>query len=80
MEDAWVLKAHLANSFEERAEAFLKLRVLNPANEMANASLASWRELADKAAAARPKAEEVSAPGEVETAAEMESAIKSFSA
>ena len=48
MEDAWILKAHLANSFEDRAECFLKLRVLNPENEMANASLASWRRLADK--------------------------------
>jgi CheY-like chemotaxis protein len=57
LEDAWVLKSHLANSFEERAECFLKLRVLNPDNEMAKANLASWRGLADLLAA-HPKAEE----------------------
>jgi len=48
MEDAWVLKSHLAESFEERAECFLKLSALNPDNEMAKANLASWRMLADK--------------------------------
>jgi CheY-like chemotaxis protein len=47
MEDAWVLRSHLAGSFEERAECFLKLRALNPDNEMAKANLASWRMLAD---------------------------------
>jgi CheY-like chemotaxis protein len=52
MEDAWVLKAHLAASFEERAECFLKLRVINPENELARASLASWRTLAGKRRAA----------------------------
>ena len=57
MEDAWVLKSHLATSFEERAECFLKLRVLNPENEMAKANLASWRMLADKLTD-QPKAEE----------------------
>ena len=58
LEDAWVLKSHIANSFEERAECFLKLRGLNPDNEMANANLASWRMLADKVNGS-PKAEEV---------------------
>lgn len=58
MEDAWVLKSHLAESFEERAECFLKLSVLNPENEMAKANLASWRMLADKRAD-QPKTEEV---------------------
>ncbi len=58
LEDAWVLRSHIANSFEERAECFLKLRALNPENEMANANLASWRMLADKLAGL-PKAEEV---------------------
>ncbi len=57
MEDAWVLKSHIAGSFEERAECFLKLRALNPENEMARANLASWRMLADKVAE-QPKAEE----------------------
>lgn len=57
MEDAWVLKSHLANSFEERAECFLKLRVVNPENEMAKANLASWRMLADKLSD-QPKTEE----------------------
>jgi len=65
MEDAWVLKSHLAESFEERAECFLKLSVLNPENEMAKANLASWRMLADKLAE-QPKAEE-SAEFAVET-------------
>src|SRR5215204_1740001 len=59
MEDAWVLKSHLAASFEERAECFLKLRTLNPENEMAKACLASWRMLADKRAE-QPETEEVS--------------------
>lgn len=58
IEDAWVLKSHLAVSFEERAECFLKLRVLNPENEMAKANLASWRMLADKLSD-QPKTEEV---------------------
>ncbi len=58
LEDAWVLKSHIANSFEERAECFLKLRVLNPENEMAKANLASWRMLADKVAGL-PKADAV---------------------
>ena len=56
LEDAWVLKSHLAGSFEERAECFLKLCALNPENEMAKANLASWRMLADQLAA-QPKAE-----------------------
>lgn len=59
MEDAWILKAHLAASFEDRSECFLKLRALNPENEMANAALASWRALADKRAE-QPATEEVS--------------------
>jgi CheY-like chemotaxis protein len=58
LEDAWVLKSHLAGSFEERAECFLKLRALNPENEMAKANLASWRMLADKLVE-QPQAEAV---------------------
>ncbi len=60
MEDAWVLKSHIADSFEERAECFLKIRALNPENEMANANLASWRMLADKLGE-RAKTEELPA-------------------
>jgi CheY-like chemotaxis protein len=72
LEDAWVLKSHLATSFEERAECFLKLRVLNPENEMAKANLASWRTLADKVAAL-PKAEETpEAPAKVSAEAYVE--------
>lgn len=51
LEDAWVLKAHLAESFEERAECMLKLRALNPENEMARVCLASWRALIERGAA-----------------------------
>ncbi len=69
IEDAWVLKSHLADSFEERAECFLKLSVLNPENEMAKANLASWRMLADKRAE-QPKAAEV-AESAVEERAEV---------
>lgn len=59
-EDALILKAHLAESFEERAECLLKLRAVNADNEMANACLASWRMLADKrAAVVEPPAEVV---------------------
>lgn len=66
MEDAWVLKSHIAGSFEERAECFLKLRALNPENEMARANLASWRMLADKLAE-QPQAEhDFSAESETE--------------
>lgn len=61
MEDAWILKAHIAASFEERSECFLKLRALNPENELANAALASWKTLADKRVA-KPAAQEVSEP------------------
>jgi CheY-like chemotaxis protein len=60
MEDAWVLKSHIADSFEDRAECFLKLSALNPENEMAKANLASWRMLADLRAE-QPKAEEEAA-------------------
>jgi len=49
LEDAWVLKAHLSTSFEERAEALLKITNLNPENEMARACLASWRALSESA-------------------------------
>jgi CheY-like chemotaxis protein len=65
LEDAWVLKSHLANSFEERAECFLKLRVLNPENEMAKANLASWRMLADKLSDQPKAAESVEAAAEL---------------
>lgn len=58
MEDGWILKSHIAESFEERAECFLKISALNPENEMAKANLASWRMLADKLAEQQPKAEE----------------------
>ena len=57
MEDAWVLKSHLAASFEERAECFLKMRALNPENDLARAALASWRELSEKLVD-EPQAEE----------------------
>ncbi len=69
MEDAWVLKSHLAESFEERAECFLKLSVLNPENEMAKANLASWRMLADLRAE-QPKADEVAEFSNQEAVAE----------
>lgn len=58
LEDAWILKSHLASSFEDRAECFLQLRAINPENEMAKANLASWRMLADKVAT-QPKMESV---------------------
>ena len=78
LEDAWVLKSHLAGSFEERAECFLKLRVLNPENEMAKVNLASWRMLAELLAEL-PKAEETSvAVAAVEIVEAVESAEVSF--
>jgi CheY-like chemotaxis protein len=57
LEDAWVLKSHLANSFEERAECFLKLRALNPENELAAANLSSWHTLSNKLAEFPPPPE-----------------------
>lgn len=48
VEDAWILKAHLAESFEERAESLLKLRAVNPENELARVCLASWRSLTER--------------------------------
>jgi twitching motility two-component system response regulator PilG len=61
LEEAWVLKAHLADSFEERAESLLRIRALNPENEMARASLASWRQIVDVSATANTGAEEFAA-------------------
>lgn len=59
LEEAWVLKAHLAGSFEERAESLLKVSALNPENELAKASLASWRMFVEKAAPPVKDAEEL---------------------
>lgn len=71
--DAWVLKSHIAATFEERAESLLKIREIDPENEYARAALASWRELAEKqprdvevAAVAEEPAEELAAEDEVE--------------
>lgn len=64
LEEAWVLKSHLAASFDERAECFVQILALNPDHEMAKASVASWRMLAEKAAS-QPKPEELSTATQV---------------
>ena len=43
LEEAWILKAYLADSFSEKVTAFEKVLTLNPENEMAAAGLASLR-------------------------------------
>lgn len=50
MESAWVLKSHLATSFNEKVECFEKILEFNPANEMAKANLDSLRAMVEKAA------------------------------
>ncbi len=40
-EDAWVLKSHLANGFDEKIEAFKRVLEINPSNLSAKASLES---------------------------------------
>ena len=62
-EDAWVLRSHLANGFEEKIEAFKKILEINPDNVSAKASLESLTSIMDAVA---PKVvEEAVAPVEV---------------
>ena len=43
LEDAWILKSYLTNSFDEKLECFEKVLEVNPANETAQASINSLR-------------------------------------
>ena len=43
IEDAWILKSYLTNSFDEKLEYFEKVLEINPANETAQASVNSLR-------------------------------------
>ena len=48
LEAAWILKAHLANSFAEKAECFEKILEFNPESEAAKANLSSLQLLLEK--------------------------------
>lgn len=43
LEDAWVLKSYLTNSFDEKLEYYEKVLEINPTNETAQASVNSLR-------------------------------------
>lgn len=60
-EDAWVLKSHLANGFEEKIEAFKRVLEINPSNLSAKASLDSLTSIMDAVApkVSEPVVEEV---------------------
>lgn len=53
MEEAWILKSYLADSFSEKITCFEKVLTLNPENEMAISGLASLREMMAKTEAKR---------------------------
>jgi CheY-like chemotaxis protein/Tfp pilus assembly protein PilF len=48
MEEAWILKSYLADSFSEKITCFEKVLTLNPENEMAISGLASLRAMIAK--------------------------------
>ena len=54
-EDAWVLKSHLANGFDEKIDAFKRILQINPENSTAKASLESLMSIMEAVA---PKSEE----------------------
>ncbi len=54
LEEAWVLKAYLANEYYEKIECYQKALELNPENEAAQAGLASLQALAAKVSKAVP--------------------------
>ncbi len=66
-EDAWVLKSHLANGFEEKIEAFKRVLEINPENASAKASLESLTSIMDAVAPKVSEAivEESTSPADV---------------
>ncbi len=48
LEEAWILKSYLAESFSEKITAFEKVLALNPDNDAANSALASLRAMMAK--------------------------------
>ncbi len=66
-EDAWVLKSHLANGFEEKIEAFRRVLEINPDNASAKASLESLTSIMDAVApkVSEEVVEETAAPVDV---------------
>lgn len=51
LEEAWVLKAYLARSFDEKLKCYEKVLELNPENDMAQANLIALLSLIEKAEA-----------------------------
>ena len=72
-EDAWVLKSHLANGFDEKIDAFKRILQINPENLTAKADLESLMSIMEAVA---PKAQEPApeAPAEAVAVAEAEAA------
>ncbi len=66
-EDAWVLRSHLANGFEEKIEAFTRILEINPENASAKAGLESLTSIMDAVApkVSEEVVEEPEAPVEV---------------
>ncbi len=66
-EDAWVLRSHLANGFDEKIEAFKRILDINPDNVSAKASLESLTSIMDAVApkVSEEVVEEAIAPVEV---------------
>lgn len=66
-EEAWMLKAHFADSFEEKIRSFEKVLALNPHNAAAEASIFSLRSILELAA---PPPQDTVADTEVSAAEE----------
>lgn len=71
-EDAWMLKAHFADSFEEKIRSFERVLELNPHNAAAEASIFSLRSILDIAAPPAPH----EAKSEADVSAAEESAVE----
>ncbi len=67
MEDAWILKAHLVDSFDEKVAHFSHVLALNPNNEVAQSGLMSVQSVMRSFAAETVTEEEVEHIEEVKT-------------
>lgn len=67
LESAWILKAHLAKSFAEKAECFEKILEFNPSSEVAKANLDSLQLLLEKESFEEKNQDENPSVSQVET-------------
>ncbi|MCO6512623.1 MAG: hypothetical protein J5I65_17705, partial [Aridibacter famidurans] len=68
LEDAWMLKAHLAESFDEKISCFEHVLDLNEDNQVARANLDSLRMIVNSAPQAEEPAESAAPESEMESA------------